>query len=373
MEICRDNYEAFLLDLMEGRLTESRKEDLLRFLGENPDLAVDFDFDIITIPDDAVYFPQKGDLKKGDCGQEVTRANFGQFCIARMEGDLSEARVRELEVFLENNPDCAGEASIYSRLHLVPDESVVFPMKNTIRKKRLKGFFPGMQPVNRLILTWGSVAASIAILIAVWLSDPGSVITSVSPGTSVSQHDESAVQGSPGILPVSPVPAENISNISTDIYVPLPEPLVEINNAASPAGNHAVIREQPLPGLERPGLRNIRVNTDEGSDRNMSFLAGSLPVAPNLYSIPYVDEYPPENHSPVAGLIASLSNIPERSEEGERFTLRQLAQAGINGLNSLGGSRFLYERETDPSGERVRVAFTAGPIEFRRSVSRTGE
>jgi hypothetical protein len=375
MKICRDNYEAFLLDLIEGKLTEGQKEDLLRFLAENPGLAVDFEFDFITVPCDAVDFPHKDDLKIGDCGQAINRANFGQFCIASLEGDLSGARARELEVFLENNPDCAEEVSLYSRLNLLPDKSVVFPMKNVLRKKHSKMIIPGMRTVKRVILTGVSIAASIAILVTVWLSDPGTTIPSVSPGTVATHPGESLLQDGHDLVPLNNgyIPDEILSRITTDIYVPLSEPIVEISPTVPQAGHAASFREQPLPGLERSGIRSMRVNTAEIPESKISFIAGDLPVAPNLYGTPYPDEYSAGNRSPVAGLVASLSNLPERYEESERFTLRQLAQAGINGLNSLGGSRFLYEREADPSGERVRLVFNAGPVEFRRSTSKTSE
>jgi hypothetical protein len=375
MKICRDNYEAFLLDLMEGKLTEGQKEDLLQFLGENPDLAVDFEFDFIKVPYDAVDFPHKDDLKIGDCGQAINRANFGQFCIARLEGDLSEARTRELEVFMESNPDCAGEAVLYSRLNLVPDRSVVFPAKDAIRKKQSKMIIPGIWNLKRVFYTGVSIAASVAILITVLLSDPATSIPEVSSGTATVHPGERLTEDGHDLTPLNQGDLHdvNINRIIADIYTPLPEPLGEIRHTTPQADYPAALREQPLPGIERPGIRDLRVNTAVEPDNKISFIAGALPVIPDLYTTPYPVEYSIGNRSPVVGLIASLSNLPEISEESERLTLRQLAQAGINGLNSLGGSLFLYERKTDPSDDRVRLVFTAGPVEFRRSTSKTSE
>ena len=46
MKITRDNYEAYLLDHLEGNLSEEESALLMVFLEENPDLDADFDIDL---------------------------------------------------------------------------------------------------------------------------------------------------------------------------------------------------------------------------------------------------------------------------------------------------------------------------------------
>lgn len=388
MKITRDNYEAYLLDMIEGRLSADRKEDLLKFLGENRDIATDFEFDNIAIPDCTIDFPLKDDLKKGDFGQDISRANYGQFCIARLEGELSAERVRELEAFLENNPDCAREALIYDRLRLSPDNSIVFPLKNTIRKRHHIIALSGLRPVKRLIFLAGSVAATIAVLISVWLFIPGThdavTVPVASSGNAVNQPGESVLQSSPGGnemqagLPLdhNEISSDGLNKLTTAVYSPLPEVMVDENRTGLAREYRAASRELPLLRAERTDIRNLRVSTyATGGLDDLKSNAGApvFSAGINRLQTGFDYENEPVSRSPVAGLVASLSNLQERSEEREKFTLRHLAQAGLKGLNSLGGTSLLYERETDASGERVKVVFSAGPVEFRRSATITGE
>jgi hypothetical protein len=370
MKIHRDNYEAFLLDMIEGRLSEDQTEDLLRFLNENPDIDVEYEFDNIYLPADDTGFPLKDDLKIGDCGQKITSGNYGQFCIARLEGELSAGRLRELDAFLESNPDCAMEASIYARMRLVPDKSVIFPAKNDLRKKHSFAS-SGNQPLKRLIYMSASIAAAIAVLISVWLfipdiNDPG-VIPAAPSGREAGLPRETGRQSSPagnGLqaeLPVNQhyIHEESIREIIAAKYQPLPEAMV---GAVQATEYMEIVREQPLRPAYRTSIGSLRVT----SDVETPVLEGATRFTAGINRPPSDDPGP---RSAVAGLVASLANIPERPDDHQRLTLSQLARAGLKGLNSLGGNYLLYERKTDPSGERIKVAFSAGPVEFRRSVS----
>ncbi|MFT6277865.1 MAG: hypothetical protein ACJAU0_000681 [Flavobacteriales bacterium] len=63
MMITKNNYEAFILDYLEGQLSEESKSGLFRFLDEHPDLAAELDIDLDGLPqltekEDEVYFPE---------------------------------------------------------------------------------------------------------------------------------------------------------------------------------------------------------------------------------------------------------------------------------------------------------------------------
>jgi len=63
MSITKNNYEAFILDYLEGQLSEESKTGLFRFLDEHPDLAAEFDIDLDGLPqltekEDEVHFPE---------------------------------------------------------------------------------------------------------------------------------------------------------------------------------------------------------------------------------------------------------------------------------------------------------------------------
>lgn len=131
MQINRDNYEAYLLDLAEGALSPEFERELKKFLEENPALEGVTDIDLTVLQHEEVCFSGKDDLKKGGQAGRITAGNYGQFCIARSEGDLSAETAVELERFLRENPGYVKEANFYDRLKLQPDTSVMahFPFK----------------------------------------------------------------------------------------------------------------------------------------------------------------------------------------------------------------------------------------------------
>jgi len=133
--INRENYEAFLIDLLEGNLSEGQEKELQDFLLENPDLAPDNDLPGLSPVMEDEKFPSKADIKKGGSGSHITRGNFEQFCIARKEGDLSAEMIQKFAVFLSCNPDLEATASVYDKLKLRSDNSIVYPYKQNLRRK----------------------------------------------------------------------------------------------------------------------------------------------------------------------------------------------------------------------------------------------
>ena len=82
MEINRDNYEAYLLDMMEGRLTAGDAQRVRDFLSMNPDCAFGFeDGPEWSLEPEKVSFPDKENLVKEFPGKDsrLTTFNFDLF------------------------------------------------------------------------------------------------------------------------------------------------------------------------------------------------------------------------------------------------------------------------------------------------------
>jgi len=106
MEIDRNNYEAYLLDLMEGNLSVEDQQKLRDFLKLNPDCALFHDLsEPWILEDEQVIFAGKEQLKKElpHASSVLTESNFDLFSIARMEGDLNETQKREHKSLVEHN------------------------------------------------------------------------------------------------------------------------------------------------------------------------------------------------------------------------------------------------------------------------------
>ena len=98
MNINRNNYEAFLLDLMEGRLSAEEKERLYKFLLKHPDCpGPEADLDLWALEESRITFPAVAVLKKKlpEPTSKLSKSNFDLFSIARLEHDLTTDQEEE--------------------------------------------------------------------------------------------------------------------------------------------------------------------------------------------------------------------------------------------------------------------------------------
>lgn len=168
MMINRDNYELYILDFLDGKLSEEEAEIFARFLDDNPDIMEEVkNINQMNLVPEDVKYPNKNILKK-DVKQEsanIPRIPFGDSCIAYLEGDLSPEEMKKLEEYLAENPEEKTEFESFQKAYLKPDMNIVFPSKSKLKKlsvgqKRLR------------IISFISGAAAI-LVIALILFQPG--------------------------------------------------------------------------------------------------------------------------------------------------------------------------------------------------------
>lgn len=90
MKITRENYEAYLLDFVEGTLSAKQQAALFAFLEAHPDLNVDLDLPIEPIPDALAVTSDWSSLLK------PIPVDIDQLLIAKLEGDF-EPSLAELD------------------------------------------------------------------------------------------------------------------------------------------------------------------------------------------------------------------------------------------------------------------------------------
>ncbi len=158
MKINRNNYEVYFLDYHEGNLKGMETEELFAFLDANPDLADEFNsFELITLNESAMEgFPMKDSLKKNT----ISATNCQDYLIAFVEGDLNEREIKEVNYFLKTNPYFQRELDMLKKTKLVPDKSIQYFGKSSLKKKE-KRIIP-------MLYRYLSVAASVLIIIGVY-------------------------------------------------------------------------------------------------------------------------------------------------------------------------------------------------------------
>lgn len=168
MKIDKNNYEAFFLDFVEGKLDNSSTLEMLAFLRNHPELKSELEsFSDVRLESSDESYQDKGFLKKMNFTNTlVTHRNFEDFCIAYYEKILTPEDAEKLEAFLEAHPDKKKDFLQYGKVMLKADKHLIFGSKGLLLKKS-KGAV-----VRTIILRWTAVAAGIVLAISIFYKSP---------------------------------------------------------------------------------------------------------------------------------------------------------------------------------------------------------
>ena len=127
MMINKNNYEAFVLDYLEGNMDPKMQANLFSFLDQHPELDVDFDLDIeaSSLPLVEFTFQDKTSLLRTEPTGELS---IEEQLIALVEGDLSAVDEAKLEVQLASSDKLLQERALFTIAKL-RGEAVVYPHK----------------------------------------------------------------------------------------------------------------------------------------------------------------------------------------------------------------------------------------------------
>jgi hypothetical protein len=129
MKINKENFEAYLLDFWEGRLSDSDKSELMAFLKNNHELIENSDFpaEVILQPD-VVIFEPKTKLYRG----ELNAHNLEWYLAAQAEGDTTKEEDEAIEKFLQSHPSLKKQQQLFALAKLSADESIRFDNKSSL-------------------------------------------------------------------------------------------------------------------------------------------------------------------------------------------------------------------------------------------------
>jgi hypothetical protein len=185
MTINRHNFEAYLLDYLEGNLDPLLVADLMAFMAENPELentiaAYNKNIKLSEI----VEYIDKSPLKKGFSDiSVVTQDNFDEFCIAASENLLEEKDMTRLMEYIQQHPWKQNDYALYQRLKLQSDRSLVYPGKHQLKK-------PTRFPFQlRYMYYVAGIAASIALLFMIMIRKPNDAVYSDNKPANIHRPD----------------------------------------------------------------------------------------------------------------------------------------------------------------------------------------
>lgn len=169
--INKSNFTEFVVARMEGELNPDGEDALNRFLSDYPECATEARLLALCLAplNTKICFPDKESLFQSlrfspdqfgtDIGEEQL--------VAFLEGDLPAEEHARMVEFLNRSPEMNLRIEQYKQTYLVPDLNVVFPDKDALKQGALVVSFN-----RRVWLTGISIAASVALLVGVYLQMP---------------------------------------------------------------------------------------------------------------------------------------------------------------------------------------------------------
>jgi hypothetical protein len=134
MKFNRENYEIYVLDFLEGKLTEEDHNLFIEFLKDHPYINEGVkDIHNIHLQPADTHFQGKNILKKPIRTSEYNN-DFENFCIASIEGDLEPDERLKFESWLTENPDKSFEFESFRKVYLKSDMNIIFSLKSRLKK-----------------------------------------------------------------------------------------------------------------------------------------------------------------------------------------------------------------------------------------------
>lgn len=125
------NYEAYILDYLEGNINAEDTADLLLFIEQNPELEIELDENNMPYfnDDETVSFSGKHELYKSNA-----ELQFEELCLAYFEGDISEEGENQLIELRESKPEFDKQFKAFSKVYLSDEDLIEFPFKDGLKK-----------------------------------------------------------------------------------------------------------------------------------------------------------------------------------------------------------------------------------------------
>ena len=162
MNITRSNYEEFVLDYLEGTLSEELRLAMQQFLQQNADLKQELsEFSAIIInPDETIQLPNKANLL---CDL-IALDNYEEYAIDYIEQTLPPETQLAMTMFLDTEPLLKNELNNFTLVTASADESVIYEHKEQLKKRAGKTGLVVLFFANPLL----RYAAAVAALLLLW-------------------------------------------------------------------------------------------------------------------------------------------------------------------------------------------------------------
>lgn len=366
MKISRNNYEAFFIDYLDGNLSDSQIHETEDFLMRNDDLREEFEgLEKIFLKPDNIKYGFKENLRQPNLDDSVNESNFEFYCIAEMEGDLSEGQLEELGDYLLNNPDKKQTQILFRQTRITAPKNIIFDKKPALKRNI---FVIRKMAVYRSL----SIAAGIALLLALFFTFIEKDIENVLVAeveTTTEIADTSSVktkQSGNRTIPLN-IKTENIiksKSLGISFKVGIP-----IASAESSKGQKKPI---DIP-LEKPEIRlfSSAIDTRAVTESNILFLSYNDKIDPGKLKIAPQKKATPSSEFLTFQEFAKqkFTDIVMNNREGKPG-FWDVASAGVNKISEMTGSEISLNTIQNDRGDDKKVSFNSKLLSFSTPINR---
>ncbi|MCF8294450.1 MAG: hypothetical protein K9I34_00165 [Bacteroidales bacterium] len=353
-----NNYEAWLLDYLEGNLNPSEIRMVQLFLADNPVVREEFlgmqQADDIALTPDPVTFAGKAELKKPDILSETEISYEDELAIKILEKDASPKEIDEFNRLSSKSKAYRQKAGRFLSLRLTPDTSQLFPLKSGLKRYTLI-------PISKSrMMQFSAVAATLAVLL--FAAD---IFVETLPVESHQAIQPTHIQESI----VNPAPElasqESFKNPAPELAA---TEIVKPNSNVTTNGHTSENQIASVVHTPQPDIQTMSVNVEKLSSRKIQaiqdvygrkeFHAGLLSeIVPDFAYFPADEIIESEPISLQEFLISRFKKtiLGKQVDEVNSTSLKayEVADAGLNQLDKLVGKNFSWKAQRDEKGSLI--------------------
>ncbi len=348
--ITKNNYEAFLLDYIEGNLSPEMRAELMLFFENHPELKEDLDdFELVSTNPEEIIFKDKESLKVEE--DKIGIINYEDAIIAKVEGIISEKESTSLLAFLKHNPEKEKELKLYEKTKLVAP-AITFNDKEELKQKE-----------DKVIPLYWWYSAAAAVILALFLLKG---INWTAENTELPIAEEKH-----NVLPIENNETENKENF---VEENIQEEELAIQEQKEPIQKKSNTSNPKKKIIEKNSIKVYPEIIDEKKeDLNLANNETVEPIKKDSISLPIIKEVIKNKDEEV--LYADDVKITYEDE----IVADNTNNGNPNGPNKISKLRLLKEvltskvkdkvldEETDSNGEVVAYAFNVGPFNFTKN------
>lgn len=362
MQIDRSNYEIWLIDWLDGNLTDIQVKQLQRFLNANPDLNEEFnELNTFRLNPSGDSFSQKNNLKKTSA--DLSDTQFEYLSVAYLENDLSSHQQEELKEIIGHDQQ---KKISFEQLQKTRLSAVAHSYKH---KRRLMRMTPS-QKVVRLSSVIMSAAAIIILVLISTVSKPKTLQLKIEKTAQTLMPDSSFLRPA----------AERTSNYiakdkKTSTINKQNKKLIALAHKAAPSSSEIKVNNQSQGDSLSGSVAIPRTIPDRISFRpDIDLRSGPIPNSLMACNTIVADVEYDEYRSRLGRFIAKTLRekiLKKKAAKDSPLKVYEIAEASVAGLDKLLGWQMALDEKRDSNGELKSVCFSSRILKFNAPVKKS--